>query len=117
MNGYGTKGFPFVASHPMTSLVPNLQAAMDLRQVTQADLARTLGWSEAKLSRLMNGKQKGVSVALLKELESALGVGLAFLMDIEDVAQTDDERALLAGYRQAAQRDKELAKAAVQPRE
>lgn len=100
----------------MTSLVPNLQAAMDMRQTNQAELARKLGWSEAKLSRLMNGKQKGVTVALLKELEAALGIGLAFLMDIEDVAQTDDERALLASYRQAPFRDKELAKAAVKPR-
>ena len=90
---------------------------MDIRQTSQAELARRLGWSEAKLSRLMNGKQKGVTVALLKELESALGISLAFLMDIEDVAQTDDERALLAAYRQAAQRDKDMAKAAVQPRD
>ena len=90
---------------------------MDIRQTNQAELSRKLGWSEAKLSRLMNGKQKGVTVALLKELESALGISLAFLMDIEDVAQTDDERGLLAAYRQAALRDKELARAAVQPRD
>lgn len=89
---------------------------MDRREITQAELARRLGWSEAKLSRLMNGKQKGVTVALLKELESALGISLAFLMDIEDVAQTEDERALLASYRKAERRDKELAQAAVKPR-
>lgn len=89
---------------------------MELRQTNQADLTRKLGWSEAKLSRLMNGKQKGVTVALLKELEDALGVSLAFLMDIDDVAQTDDERALLASYRKAESRDKEIARAAVEPR-
>jgi transcriptional regulator with XRE-family HTH domain len=90
---------------------------MDIRQTNQAELSRKLGWSDAKLSRLINGKQKGVTVAQLKELEAALGISLAFLMDIEDVAQTDDERALLAGYRQAALRDKELARAAVEPRD
>lgn len=90
---------------------------MDIRQTNQAELSRRLGWSEAKLSRVMNGKQKGVTVAQLKELEAALGLSLAFLMDVEDVAQTDDERRLLADYRRAAQRDKDMAKAAVQPRD
>jgi len=89
---------------------------MELRQTDQAELARKLGWSEAKLSRIANGKQKGVTVALLRELEDALGVSLAFLMDIEDVAQTEDERALLTSYRKADKRDKELAAAAVKPR-
>lgn len=117
MTGCATRLLPHSPSQPMTSLVPNLQAAMDICQTNQAELARKLGWSEAKLSRLMNGKQKGVTVAQLKELEAALGIGLAFLMDIEDVAQTDEERDLLAGYRKAAKRDKELAQAAVRPRD
>ena len=101
----------------MKSLVPNLQAAMDIRQTNQAELSRKLGWSEAKLSRLMNGKQKGVTVAQLKELEAALGVSLAFLMDVDEIPQTDDERTMLANYRKAPQRDKEVARAAVQPRD
>ena len=117
MNGHGTRDSPRHQSHPMTSLVPNLQAAIDLRQTNQTDLARKLGWSEAKLSRLMNGKQKGVTVALLKELEAALGVSLAFLMDIEDVAQTPEERRLLAGYRAADARDQTIALSAVEPRD
>lgn len=113
----GTTGAVPYLQAPMTSLVPNLQAAMDIRNTNQAELARRLGWSESKLSRVMNGKQKGVTVAQLKELEAALGVSLAFLMDVDDVAQTDDERALLANYRKAESRDRELAKAAVKPRD
>lgn len=114
---YGKTRLPPFASHDMKSLVPNLQAAMDIRQTNQAELSRKLGWSEAKLSRIINGIQKGVTVAQLKELEAALGISLAFLMDVEDVAQTEDERALLAGYRKAQQRDREIARAALQPRD
>ncbi len=117
MKGCGTRHISLPVSHAMTSLVPNLSVAMELRQTNQAELCRKLGWSEAKLSRLMNGKQKGVTVAQLKELESALGMSLAFLMDIEDVAQTADEKELLAGYRLAHPRDKEMAKSAVKPRD
>ena len=90
---------------------------MDIRGISQSELSRKLVWSEAKLSRLMNGKQKGVTVATLLELQEALGVSLAFLMNIEDVAQTDAERALLAGYRKADQRDQALAESALKPRD
>lgn len=117
LNDRGTRHFPFLPSQPMTSLVPNLQAAMDIRGISQSELSRKLVWSEAKLSRLMNGKQKGVTVATLLELQEALGVSLAFLMNIEDVAQTDAERALLAGYRKADQRDQALAESALKPRD
>lgn len=117
MSMYGKTSLSPFASHDMKSLVPNLQAAMDIRQTNQAELSRKLGWSEAKLSRIINGIQKGVTVAQLKELEAALGISLAFLMDVDDVAQTEDERALLADYRKAHKRDKEIARAAVQPRD
>lgn len=116
MKSRGTKTADPQQSQLMTSLVPNLQAAMDLRGTNQSELSRTLGWSEAKLSRIMRGKQKGVTVAQLKELEDALGISLAYLMNIDDVAQTPDERSLLADYRAAEARDKEMAKAAVKPR-
>lgn len=100
----------------MKPILPNLQTALDARQMNQADFARKMGWSEAKVSRLVSGQTKEVSMTMLREIERALGFSLAYLMDIEDVAQTDAERELLAQYRRADSRDKELAAAALRPR-
>lgn len=100
----------------MTHQIPNLQAAMDAKQMTQADLARATGWSEAKVSRLIRGVAKEVTVATLAELEKQLGVKVSYLLDLNDVAQTDAERSLLRDFRTAQERDREIARAAVKPR-
>lgn len=97
--------------------LPNLRDAMDRRQVTAADLARALDWSEAKASRLLNGKTKDVTVAMVKELEAYLGVSAAYLLDLEDAAQTEAERLLLKRYRAAQDRDRKVAEAALSPRQ
>lgn len=100
----------------MKPLLPNLQAALDIRQMNQADFARRMGWSEAKVSRLISGQTQEVKMPMLREIEQALGFSVAYLMDIEDVAQTAAERELLAQYRSAESRDRELASAALRPR-
>lgn len=101
----------------MTHQLPNLQAAMDAKQMSQADLARVTGWSEAKVSRLVKGVTGDITVAMLAELEKRLGVSVAYLLDITDVAQSDAERELLANFRQAQERDRQIALATVAPRE
>lgn len=100
----------------MTHQLPNLQAALDAKQMSQADLARATGWSEAKVSRLVKGVTGDITMAMLSELEKQLGVSVAYLLDISDVAQSDAERELLANFRLAQERDRQLALATVAPR-
>jgi len=95
--------------------LPNLLAALDARRFTQKELAAAAGWSEAKASRLVNGRTKDVTMAMVKDLETALGVSAAYLFNLEDAAQTDDERRLLANYRNAQERDRLIARAALSP--
>lgn len=106
------------SSEPTVQLShPNLLNALDRANMKQADLARATGWSEAKVSRLIAGKTKDVTVAMLDELVKQTGVKAAYLLDLDDVAQDEAERRLLLGYRAAQQRDRELAEAALKPRE
>lgn len=93
----------------------NLQAALDACGLDQKGLAQKAGWSEAKASRLLNGLTKDVTMGMVKDLEAALGVSAAYLLDLDDVAQTDDEREILLNYRAAQARDREIAKAALKP--
>lgn len=93
----------------------NLLAALDASGLNQQGLAEKAGWSEAKASRLLNGKTKDVTMAMVKDLEKALGVSAAYLLDLEDAAQTDEEREILINFRLAQARDREIAKAALKP--
>jgi transcriptional regulator with XRE-family HTH domain len=92
-----------------------LVAALELRGMNQADLARATGWSEAKVSRYVHGRVGDVTLASICELAKALGVSPASLVDLDDVADTPDERDLLRNYRAAAERDKRLAREQVEP--
>lgn len=84
--------------------------------INQAELSRRTGWSEATVSRYMYGTQGEVTLTKLSELATALHVSPAALVDLEDVAQDEREQKLLRNYRNAAERDKDLAQAQVQPR-
>ena len=84
--------------------------------MSQADLARATGWSEAKVSRLVKGVTGDITMAMLVELEKQLGVSVAYLLDISDVAQSDAERELLVNFRRAQERDRQIALATVAPR-
>lgn len=97
--------------------LPTLLAHMDAREMNQADLAKATGWSEAKVSRLLKGKTKDVTVAMLAELERCTGASIAALLNIDDVAQNDEERDLLRDFRAAQERDRAIAKAAISPRQ
>jgi len=99
----------------MKYLVPNLLAAMERAGMNQADLAKATGWSTAKVSRIAKSKRGGVKVAELKELEKVLGTTIAFLLDLDDVAQDEKERALLRKYRIAEDRDKRIAESVLTP--
>jgi len=94
----------------------NLRLQMDAIGMIPADLARATGWSEAKVSRLLNNVTGDVTVTMLRELNQATGAAVAALLDLEDVAQNEKERALLRDFREAAERDREIAQAALAPR-
>jgi transcriptional regulator with XRE-family HTH domain len=86
----------------------NLLEAMRNQRVTQADMHRALKWSEAKVSRLVRGKTGDVNLTQINELAALLRVSAATLTDLEDVAQTDDERQILRDYRLASDHEKGL---------
>ena len=92
-----------------------LRSLLDQRGMNQADLARATGWSEAKVSRFVNGTQGEVTLTSISTLARALHCTEATLVDLEDVAQSEDERALLRNYRAAAERDRRLAREQVAP--
>lgn len=95
-----------------------VQAALARAGKSQADLSRLTGWSEAKVSRHVTGKNLGeVTLTNLSQLAAALGVSPAALVDLEDVAQTEAEQKLLRNFRAAPDRDKDMAQAQVEPRE
>ena len=96
--------------------IPNLLAAMARRGVSQAEFARGLGWSESKLSRMVNEKTEGITLTQISDLAGFLGVSEAALVDLEDVAQTDAEREVLRNFRVAEARDQELARQQLKPR-
>ena len=102
-------------SHSMQLHTGKLQAALDASGLDQKGLADKAGWSEAKVSRLLNGLVKDVTVGMVKDLEAALGVSAAYLLDLDDVAQTDKEREILLNYRIAQERDRVIAEAALRP--
>jgi transcriptional regulator with XRE-family HTH domain len=95
--------------------LPNLQVALDAAGLNQAELGRRLGWSEAKVSRLINGKTKGITMAMLRELEQELGCSAAFLLGIEDVPQSDLELDFLLRFRAASERERKAADAILPP--
>lgn len=99
----------------MKPALPNLHIALTRAGMNQADLARRTGWSEAKVSRLLNGQTQEVTVAMLKELEAALGCSLAYLLDIEDVAQDDYERDMLRRSRRANPRERQAVESILPP--
>ena len=89
---------------------------MEAASMSGADLARATGWSEAKVSRLISGITGDITVATLAELERALGAKVSYLLAIDDVAQTAEERELLLNFRKAQERDRQIALATVAPR-
>ena len=60
-----------------------------------ADLARATGWSKATVSRVLNGKLKGMKPMRLAQLAVALGRPEADLVELDDVAQTPFQRMVL----------------------
>lgn len=79
----------------------NIDAWMGRRQMSQADIARKMGCSEATAHRLLKGKkQGGINFMDVHKLAKALGVSESEIVELDDVAQTDDERAMLAAYRE-----------------
>ena len=93
----------------------NLLAALDAKGMKQKDLAKAAGWSEAKASRLLNGLTGDVTLTMLNELASALGVSPGYLVNLSDVAQTPKEREILRNSRAAQARDQLIAEAILRP--
>lgn len=82
--------------------VPTIRYWMAERGMkSDADLARATGWGKAVTSRALNGKNKGIKDVRLKELAKVLGRPEADLVQLDDVAQTKAERAILAKLKTA----------------
>lgn len=58
----------------MTPITLRLQELRDRRGLSQAELARRSGVSQATISRIEAGKTKGVDLVTLDRLSRALGV-------------------------------------------
>lgn len=83
----------------------NIDLWMGRRQMNQADVARKIGWSEATVHRLLKGKkQGGITFMDVQQLANALGVSESEIVELDDVAQTDEERAMLAAFREINRR-------------
>lgn len=100
----------------MKLLPANVRSVMESRRLIQADVARALKWSEAKVSRLFNEKVGDVTLTQITDLAALLGVSPALLVDLEDVAQNDVEREILRNSRLAEVRDVEIARQQLKPR-
>lgn len=115
--GCGTRTRPVYKKSPYMQINPaKVREALARSGMSQAELSRRLRWSEAKVSRYVHGNLGEVTLTNLSKLAAALGVSAAALVDLEDVAQNDVERALLRNFRAATDRDRLLAQAQVEPR-
>lgn len=77
--------------------VPTIRFWMVKRGMeSDADLARAIRRSKATVSRMLSGKQKGVSKMLLKDLSRALGRPEGELVELEDMPHTPFQRAVVA---------------------
>lgn len=67
---------------------------------SDADLAKAAGWSKAKTSRVLSGKQ-GVGSVIVQQLARALRCKESEIVELDDVAQTPFQRAVLAALKHA----------------
>ena|SRR5690625_782416 len=92
---------PRMESHDMKLNLPTIRYYMALHEMaTDTDLARALGWSKSKLSRILSGKHE-VKGMIVRELAKALDCKEAEIVELEDVAQTPFQRAVLSGIQDA----------------
>ena len=61
-----------------------IKSARNLKGLRQGDLAGTLGWNYVKLSKIENGRIKGVAVSDLIAISEALDVSLDYLLGREN---------------------------------
>lgn len=84
---------------------------------TQAKLAALTGLSEATVSRILKGFHQGVHKMHVQKLAAALRCKEGEIVELEDVAQTDEERKLLADFRAAPEKSRRMALLALDPSE
>lgn len=85
----------------MKLILPTIRYYMSVRGMeSDADLARAAGWSKAKASRILSGQQ-GVKDVIVKELATALRCKEAEIVELDDVAQTPFQRAVLSATKHA----------------
>lgn len=94
--------------------VPNIRYWMGRRHIeSDAELARATGWSKATLSRVLNDKLQGVSKVRLKHLAKVLDCPEADLVELEDVAQTPFQRAVMLKLKAADQDAQQMVRLAL----
>ena len=82
--------------------IPTIRYWMTKRGMKfDADLARAMRRSKPTISRMLSGKQKGVSKVLLKDLAKVLDRPEGELVELENMPQTPFQRAVVAALPQA----------------
>ena len=68
-------------------VIEHLQAALTLRNMSPADLARESGVSKATLSLILNNKRHKTSAANVVQMARALNVSMDYLMGLSEVPE------------------------------
>lgn len=64
----------------MCEIADRILAAMDMREMTQADLARKSGLTTSNIAYLVNGKTKDPRISSIIAIAKALDVSLNYLV-------------------------------------
>ena len=95
-----------------------IRRLMDREHIdTQVKLAALTGLSEATVSRILSGFHQGVHDMHVQKLAAVLNCKEGEIVELEDVAQTDEERKLLTDFRAASGKARRMALLALDPSE
>ena len=67
----------------MSTLSERIQFALEMRDMTQADLCRETGFSSALVSQICSGKTTNPKLNHIMAIANALGVSLDYLAGME----------------------------------
>ena len=63
----------------LDTLAERIQAAMEIREMTQADLARATGMNTSQITYIVNGRTKDPGFSQIVKIARALDVSLNYL--------------------------------------
>lgn len=90
-----------IARHPKKPFHPGeilLEELLEPKDVTQADIAERIGWTQARLNELIKGK-RGLAAAAALDLADALGTSPKLWMNLQSTFDLDKAvKAVKAGW-------------------